>query len=226
MGFNLHAAIIRLLALLPALTLHEFAHAYYATQAGDSTPSQAGRVTLNPLAHLDPIGTLAILFLPIGWAKPVPVNPMNFKNPGRDDIIVSAAGPLSNIFQAVFWAIIIRILSLTAPGVIWNSEGSATVVSGFLSFMILLNFALAIFNMIPLGPLDGHHIVQNSLSYPQSEQYRRFNRQYGMVALIGVLIIGSMTGILSWLIVVPAVIAGRLLSGINILQAIIESGIW
>ncbi len=176
------------LALMPALTLHEFAHAYAAVRAGDPTPKMAGRVTLNPLAHLDPIGTLAILFLPIGWARPVPVNPMNFRRPRRDDIVVSAVGPLSNIAQAVFWGVVLRVLVAVAPEAAFGTAGT------FLFIMVMLNLILAGFNLVPLGPLDGHHIMQNLLPYPHSERYRMFNRQYGMIALFGALILLSYTG--------------------------------
>ncbi len=225
MTLDPQAIIIRLLALLPALTLHEFAHAYTATRAGDPTPSAAGRVTLNPLSHLDPIGTLAIIFLPIGWAKPVPVNPANFRNPGRDDIIVSASGAVSNIAQAIFWALSIRLLGILAPGVI-ISQGNYTLVAGFLSFMILINVALAIFNLLPVGPLDGHHILANLLPFPQSQNYLLFNRQYGMLMLIGILFLGSMTRLLGYIIVLPAVLTGYFLAGIDISSAMVGSGIW
>jgi len=127
-NFDPVSAIIRLIALLPALTLHEFAHAYAATRAGDPTPAAHGRVTLNPLAHLDPIGTLMILFAPIGWAKPVPINPYNFRHPARDIVRTSAAGPLSNVAQGLFWALVLRGLFAFAPGAVVGG-GRATLLS-------------------------------------------------------------------------------------------------
>ncbi len=217
------SGVIRLLALLPALTLHEFAHGYAAWRAGDPTAKMAGRVTLNPLPHLDPIGTLAILFFPIGWARPVPVNPGNFRHPGRDDIIVSVAGPGSNIVQAIFWALVVRLLSIVAPSVIWTPETGYTVTAGFLSFMILINFALAIFNLLPVGPLDGHHIMQHMLPYPQSENYRIFNQRYGMFLLLAIVFFGAR--FLMRLIGLPVMLIGEPVSGISLSSALNESGI-
>ncbi len=215
--------IIRLLALLPALTLHEFAHGYAAYIAGDPTAKMAGRLTLNPIPHLDPIGTIAILFFPIGWARPVPVNPMNFRNPGRDDILVSAFGPLSNIVQGIFWSIVVRVLFVTVPEAIWTPETGYTLIAGFLAFMILINFALAIFNLLPIGPLDGHHIMQNVLPYPQSEKYRMFNQRYGIIVLLAIVFLGA--GFLFQLIALPTLYIGNPLSGISIFGALDESGL-
>lgn len=224
--FDLRTALIRLLALLPALTLHEFAHAYSAMRAGDPTPAMHGRVTLNPLAHLDPIGTLAILFLPIGWAKPVPINPMNFRNPRRDAILTSALGPLSNVAQAIFWGLLLRALVIFMPGVVGSSQDNATLLGGFIAFMILINVALAIFNLLPIGPLDGHHIMENALPYPYARQYTEFNTRYGMFVLFGFLILASMSGIMNYIILLPAFQVGRYVSGVNIFRMISSAGLF
>lgn len=188
--------LVRLFALLPALTLHEFAHAYSATRCGDPTPAAHGRVTLNPLAHLDPLGTLMILFAPIGWAKPVPINPANFRYPSRDIIITTAVGPLSNLVQGVFWCFVIRVLLLVMS---WQpammSEQTAGLVLGLLWTMAMINFALCIFNLIPLGSLDGHHILEYTLPYDQAVRYRSFNARYGFFVLIGLIFLGPYAGI-------------------------------
>ncbi|MFW6457114.1 MAG: site-2 protease family protein [Planctomycetota bacterium] len=208
------AGVVRLFALLPALTFHEFAHAWSADRAGDPTPRARGRLTLNPVAHLDPIGTLAILFLPIGWAKPVPINPSNFRNPQQDAIWTSAMGPMANLAQGVFLCIVFRLLLIFAPGVVGTLR-EPTVAGGFLGFMTFLNFILALFNLIPLGVLDGHHILENALPYPASAQYSRFNRQYGMAVLLGVMGLQFFLRIpiLSTLLVNPARIMARIASG-------------
>jgi Zn-dependent protease len=180
MGLNLQAAILRFVALLPALTFHEFAHAYSAWKCGDPTPQMHGRVTLNPLAHLDPIGTLMILFAPFGWAKPVPINPANFRYPSRDIIITSAVGPLSNLVQGIFWGLVLRAVYTLSPGLLTGGS----LVGQLLLMMMVINFMLAAFNLIPVGPLDGHHIVEYALPYDAAVRYRRFNAQYGTVAMI------------------------------------------
>jgi len=219
MGFNLVGSLLRFLALLPALTVHEFCHAYSARRAGDPTPEMHGRVTLNPLAHLDPIGTLAILFLPVGWAKPVPINPTNFRHPSRDIIITSAAGPLSNLVQGIVWSLVLRVLIAASPDVIYAENGATTVLAGFLGFMALINFCLCLFNLIPLGPLDGHHIMAYALPYRYGVVYQEFNQRFGMMVLLGIILLGMFVpclDVLAWCVALPAYLAGRLLAGVDI----------
>jgi Zn-dependent protease len=230
MPFNLAnfimAGVIRLAALLPALTLHEFAHAWSADRSGDPTPRMRGRLTLNPVAHLDPLGTLAILILPIGWAKPVPINPMNFRNGPRDAIFTSAMGPLSNIVQGTVWCLIFRALLAAAPGVV-GSMSSPTMVGGFLGFMAFLNFVLALFNLIPIGVLDGHHIMENALPYPASESYRQFNHNYGMAVLLGIIGVEFFLDIpiLQTFLVQPAMYACTAIAGVNPVIYALGSGV-
>jgi len=224
MGFDLTGALFRLLALIPALTVHEFCHAYFAMRAGDPTPAAHGRVTLNPLAHLDPIGTICILFAPIGWAKPVPINPANFRHPSRDIVVTSAAGPLSNIAQVVVWALVLRFLIAVAPSAVYTQDG-ATLLAGFLGLMVYLNFILAIFNLIPLGPLDGHHIAEYTLPYRQAMVYRQFNQRYGYMALILGLILLFTTPIGYYLFFLPASSVGDFLAGENVAALIHSAGI-
>lgn len=198
---DLQTALMRFIALLPALTLHEFAHAYSAHRAGDPTPAAHGRLTLNPLAHLDPIGTLMVLFVGIGWAKPVPINPANFRHPSRDIIVTSAAGPLSNIAQGIVWGLMIRVVWMLNPSMI-----SGSLLGQVLVMMTFINFLLALFNLIPLGPLDGHHILEYMLPYESAAKYRRFNRQYGSALLLGLVLLSFMTpiNILGLFIFLPA----------------------
>jgi len=207
-------AVVRLMALVPALVLHEFAHGYSAYRMGDPTPKAQGRLTLNPLAHLDPIGTLMIIFAPIGWAKPVQVNPYNFRDPAKGMMISTACGPLSNIAQAIFWGLILRVLIVANMDNLEFLEGNILVA--FLAMAVLINFVLALFNLIPLGPLDGHHILQYFLPYRRQVEYTHFNRQYGMIMLVVLLAIPYVfdgPNILAYIVFYPAVFLGSMVIG-------------
>ena len=173
--------LLRLAVVLFALTVHEFSHAYSAYRLGDNTARLQGRLTLNPLAHLDFLGTLCIIFGPIGWAKPVPVNPINFRNPGRDDIIVSVAGPGSNLVLAFAFALLIR-LYLAVP---WTD----VTVEQFLLAGVMVNVGLACFNMLPVFPLDGHHVMREMLPPEQRAQYMSHAR-YGPFIILGLVFFG------------------------------------
>jgi Zn-dependent protease len=146
--------IIRLPAILIALTVHEYAHGYVAWRLGDPTARNAGRLTLNPIAHLDLFGTIMLLFGPFGWAKPVPVNGYYFSNPKRDSIWVSLAGPTSNIILALIFGYIYRIIGAIAPDILANNQ-----IVLFFQLCILINIGIAFFNLIPIPPLDGSHIL-------------------------------------------------------------------
>ncbi|MCK4282975.1 MAG: site-2 protease family protein [Candidatus Brocadiae bacterium] len=198
---------MRLVIILPALTIHEFAHAYSADKMGDPTARLMGRMTLNPLAHIDPIGTILVpIFFRFGWAKPVPVNPMNFRNPRRGSLITSAAGPAANVMLALVIGIGLRITIALAPTG-W-ALGNQTV--SVLFMWTYVNLILAIFNLIPLGPLDGHHIVEALLPYHQLQRYRSFNR-YGMFILFGVMFLAR--PLFDAIVFAPAYAIATLLSG-------------
>jgi len=141
--------ILRIPAIVIALTVHELAHGYIAGILGDNTAKKQGRLTLNPLAHLDPFGALMLLFGPFGWAKPVPVNPMNFTHPIEGMAIVAAAGPLSNIIMAALTGLLFR-LGVVEPG---------SMFAAFLYILFMINIGLAVFNLLPVYPLDGSRIV-------------------------------------------------------------------
>ncbi|MBN1490156.1 MAG: site-2 protease family protein [Phycisphaerae bacterium] len=176
---------LRVPVVLLALTVHEFAHAYSAYRLGDPTAFRLGRCSLNPLVHLDPLGTICLMFAPIGWAKPVPVNPLNLKNPGRDDIIISAAGPASNLVQALIYAVILRIVIAMAGSL---SDHAYKAVGLLCIFGILINVGLAVFNLIPAFPLDGFHVFSN-LAKGESRQRFLETARYGPFIILALVLL-------------------------------------
>ena len=171
--------IVGLPGIVIAMVVHEFSHARVAYALGDYTPKLEGRLTLNPAAHVDPIGLVMLLLVHFGWAKPVHINPMNFSNPRRDDILVSLAGPASNLITAFIALIILVLLAkLEVP----FSEGLLVVFN----MIIIYNINFAIFNMLPIPPLDGSHILRNLLPYELARQYEMLER-YSFIFLIIIL---------------------------------------
>lgn len=196
-----------ILAILCGLTFHEYAHAKVAALAGDPTPAYYGRVTLNPLAHLDPLGTLMIVItvasgFGIGWGKPVLVDPSKMRNPRWDHFWSVAAGPLSNLIQAGVWAIVLRVLMISGA---LPSDTPWAVLSGvekgflpmLLVFLIYFNIVLCLFNLIPFGPLDGHWMVGAFMPDNVRFAWYRFNREIGTFLLIGWVIYGQVNPSLS-----------------------------
>ncbi|HET7695733.1 MAG TPA: site-2 protease family protein [Vicinamibacterales bacterium] len=186
------AAAIGFGVLLISLTIHEAAHAWTADKLGDPTARMLGRVSLNPLVHIDWLGTVvlpiiaAISGLPlIGWAKPVPVNMRNLANPRRDFMIVAAAGPISNLLQAIAGAIVLRAIFTGQPG---------PAVS-VLTDVVWINLLLAFFNLIPLPPLDGGNVVLGLLPARLAMAYDGL-RNYGFVILYALMLTGAASAIM------------------------------
>lgn len=184
--------LIRMPVVLLALTVHEFSHAYVAYRMGDPTALRAGRCTLNPLAHLDLIGTICIMFGPIGWAKPVPVNPYNFRRPLRDEMIVSAAGPVSNVIQAVAFALLLRML--VQQDLFGGTLGrEARVILVTMAYVgVLVNCGLAVFNMLPVFPLDGFHVVRFFLG-PANRRSLDQTAPYGNYVILALVLLPFLT---------------------------------
>lgn len=145
---NIEWYIYAIPALIIASTIHEYAHAWMAVKLGDYTSKAAGRLTLNPLSHLDPIGAVLLVLVGFGWSKPVPINEYNFEKPVLHTAFTAAAGPISNFIVVIFSAILFRIFPST-----------------FLVVFIMINLSLAVFNLIPIPPLDGHKIVRALLPF-------------------------------------------------------------
>ncbi|HAU39573.1 MAG: Zn-dependent protease [Candidatus Peregrinibacteria bacterium GW2011_GWF2_43_17] len=175
MGF-----IFTIIAFLIVLTIHEFSHAWMANRLGDPTAKYAGRVTLNPMAHLDLMGTLLLIFIGLGWGKPVPVDPRNFEKPIRDSAIVAAAGPASNIVLAFATAIPYKYLMTS------GSENLA-LLGGFFGAVFQLSLVLFIFNFLPFPPLDGSKVVGYFMPMKYQRQYQEFlynGPKYFMIFMI------------------------------------------
>ena len=164
------------ISLISAVTVHEFAHAWTAVKLGDPTPKLQGRLTLNPLAHLDPIGTLMLLLVRFGWGKPVQFDPFNLENPRRDSAIISLAGPTSNLILASVLSIIYRIAILPAS--------PFGILAGFIPPFIMLNVVLAVFNLIPVHPLDGGKILVGLLPPKDAAMVDVFMTKYGIFILL------------------------------------------
>lgn len=164
------AFLIFVIALLVAITIHEFSHALLADKLGDPTPRLMGRLTLNPLAHLDPIGTIMLLLVSFGWGKPVQFDPFNLKHPTKDAAIISLAGPIANLLLATVLSLVLRLF----PLILLNS---------FLIPIIYLNVILAVFNLIPIHPLDGFKVVAGLLPKQYYSSWMELER-YGIIFLI------------------------------------------
>ncbi|OQB06012.1 MAG: Peptidase family M50 [bacterium ADurb.Bin212] len=167
-----------IISILLAITVHEFAHAYTALKAGDPTAKVMGRVTLNPIAHLDPMGTIFLFLVGFGWGKPVPTNPSNFRKKS-DEILIALSGIIANLIFAAVLAIPLRIASL--KGITLDSN----LWLNMLSIAVDINIVLAAFNILPISPLDGSHVVE----YFMSEESKINFRTYGPFILLGILII-------------------------------------
>jgi Zn-dependent protease len=189
---NIQTLLIIAPPILLALTFHEFSHAYVAHRLGDDTAEKSGRLTLNPLRHLDPLGTIMIFLVHFGWAKPVPVNPHNLKNPKKDMLWISAAGPLSNMLLALISGLLLRLFSSV------DTFDERHAAGGLLDLVILLslkiNLALAIFNILPISPLDDSKILYGILP-PGFGKIIFTLERYGPFILLGLIIVSRMTDI-------------------------------
>ena len=186
--------------VLLAITLHESAHAFVASRCGDTTAKMLGRLSVNPLRHIDLIGTILVPILVgvlsqfqfvFGWAKPVPINWSRLRKPRRDSALIAAAGPASNVIMALLWALCLKVSTLFHP------ETSHIALFFFLTGHagILINLVLALLNLIPIPPLDGSRIVASLLSPQRAEQYLKLER-FGFFILIALLFTGILSAIL------------------------------
>lgn len=189
---NLQYILLLAPPILLALTFHEFSHGWMAYKLGDPTAKMAGRLSMNPLVHLDPFGTLMIFLVRFGWAKPVPVNPRYFRNPKRDMLLVSVAGPGANMLLAFVSGLILR--TFHAGSFNFLPANILQPLYIMVKFSLQINLALAIFNLLPVPPLDGSKILYGILP-PQYDYIFRYLEQYGPFVLMGLIIFGMLTNI-------------------------------
>jgi len=205
--FNLYGFLLSMAALIICITIHEFSHAFSAWRAGDETPHAQGRISLNPIDHLDPMGTIMMVVsslagFGIGWGKPVRINPNNFRHPRWDNLRVSLWGPLSNMLMALVVGLAIRF---------WGHSMTEPVLM-FTVILVEINIGLALFNLIPVHPLDGSHILSALLPYDMARRYDYFMARHGMLVFLGLILMGNR--VFPLLIGKPALFLFRLLIGV------------
>lgn len=207
--------VMKLVIILGSIALHEFAHAKSADAAGDPTPRSQGRVTLNPLAHLDQMGTIMIFVTVLsgfgfGWGKPVMVNPRLMRNPKWDHFLSVLWGPLTNLLLAIFFAVVLRLAV---------SGTDSLLLAQFCLLAVVINLFLCLFNLIPLGPLDGHWLLAALLPERIGLRFGIWSRRYGTMALFGIILLDQLVlrkqglGILTSLIGPPFTALLNLLVG-------------
>ena len=182
-------ALAWLFAILLSLTVHEFSHALVGRLRGDRTAEREGRLTLNPLAHIDLYGFIPLLLLGFGWAKPVPFNPYNLKNPKWDSVLIALAGPFSNLLVAVVAGLSLRVLFAAGAGM------DSLLLVIFLVLLVILNLSLMLFNIIPVHPLDGSKLFFALFDAPQYANLRRFVAERGPQILLILVLVSLLTNI-------------------------------
>jgi len=205
MTFDIAEWVVRIPVLLFAITIHEYSHGKAAFSLGDPTAKNAGRLSLNPIIHIDPIGAICLFLFNFGWAKPVPVDIRYFKNTRRDTILMALSGPVANLAAAFVTGLFIRHFILPFE-----------IYIKVLLYMMLMNIGLGIFNLLPLPPLDGSHVLENLLRGDAARKYRKFGR-YGPLALFGIIMLDNFahTGILNKVLMMPMLYLAHFFGGDN-----------
>lgn len=182
------AGIALFAMLVLAISVHEMAHAWMALRCGDDTAARMGRLTINPVAHFDPMGFLFILMCPIGWGKPVPVNPYNLRDVRQYSMYIAMAGPVSNIIQAIVLSLLYRLITMHSieNALIHIPGGESILIACILvtQYGVMINLGLAFFNLIPLFPLDGEKILGGVLPHQQAEKLEEFRKHSMMVLFL------------------------------------------
>jgi Zn-dependent protease len=205
-GFNLQDFLITILVLSISLSFHEFAHGYMANRMGDDTAALAGRLTMNPLAHLDPIGSLVFIFAGIGWAKPVPINPARFthaRTMKRGIVLTSLAGPSANFILSIISALLFYIVTTFFLLANATSGFLYILLSGLLQRLYFTNMVLMIFNLLPIPPLDGYKVFGALLPNQLYYKVMSYERYIGMIFLFLVFFGGNVIGTILSTIMIP-----------------------
>ncbi len=184
---NLGLALVWLVAIIISLTFHEFCHAWAGKSLGDNTAEEAGRLSLNPLKHIDPWGFAMLLILGFGWAKPVPFSPYALKHPVRDSVLIALAGPASNLVLAVIAGLAWRIFITT------GLVSATSLLAPFLILLIFTNLALALFNLIPVPPLDGSRLLEAFFAHFRLSRAAQFFSEFGPRLLFVLVILSLLT---------------------------------
>lgn len=201
----MNGLLIALPVLVLSVVLHEYAHARVAVAQGDPTPRRAGRLTLNPIAHVDPIGSLLVpigLWIAsggsavFGWARPVPTDPRLYREPIRGDLLVSSAGVLTNFALAGSF-VVVAVLVARVGAAVGGSTGWLDVVWRMAQFGILINLLLGVFNLLPVPPLDGSHLLYHALPPSMRARYRAFGR-YGFIVLLVIMFVPGLLDAVLW----------------------------
>lgn len=205
---NIQELIVKIPVLLFAITVHEYAHARTALSLGDPTAKLAGRITFNPISHMDPFGAICLFLFNFGWAKPVPVNPRYFRNPRMGSLWVSLAGPLANLGVALVMGILIRYFLFP-----WDLYLTMLIP------MLLMNIGLGLFNLLPIPPLDGSHVLESLLPYSALVKYRQIER-YAPIVLMSIFFADQFLHlrIFSRLLGYPIFYLAHLLAGDNLFR--------
>jgi Zn-dependent protease len=177
-------------AILLGLTVHEVSHAFAALRLGDDTAQRLGRLTLNPIKHIDPVGFILLLLAGFGWAKPVVINRDNLRKPARDDILIALAGPFSNLLAALVLVVLLRVVFAILP---FSSPRAVQLTASVFLVFISINVALGLFNLLPIPPLDGSHLVWNLLARRSPSGSAAYFR-YGSLLLLGLILAERITG--------------------------------
>ena len=206
MSIEISQWIVKIPVLLFAITIHEYAHGRVALWLGDPTAKNMGRLSLNPLPHIDPFGAICLFLFNFGWAKPVPVNPRYFKNIRKGTIFMSLAGPLANFSLAFVAGILIRHFFFP-----WEIYRLALI------YLLFINLGLGLCNLLPIPPLDGSHILENVLPNQAAQKYMEVGR-YGPIIILGIVMLDNFahTGILNSILIGPMRYLAHIFSGINL----------
>ncbi len=217
---SLEDTLLLIPGFLIGFAMHEFAHAFAADRLGDPTPRQQGRLTIEPWPHIDIFGFITLILVGFGWAKPVQVNPANFKNPRRDDIIVSLAGPFTNIALAVLFAL--SIVLLRHLNILENAQYEVRHYTELiLGNAVWINILLAVFNLLPIPPLDGSHVVANLLPYEWAYRYMSL-QVYSIFIFIALML----TKAYVYLIFLPTAILFTIILGTFGLSDLVKAILW